>query len=80
MRRPELRDPAVRWWAREAREGEIARADPGVQKAAERMGLGFGEARKPALQGESEIPEGQLKTSARMAVEGLKGALGHPVS
>ncbi|KAH7924370.1 hypothetical protein BV22DRAFT_1105519 [Leucogyrophana mollusca] len=73
MRRAELRAPAVRWWAREAREGEAGRADEDVQRTAERVGLGFDDAT-----GAGASAEGKLRTSARMAVEALKGVMAHP--
>ncbi|OAX39682.1 hypothetical protein K503DRAFT_650642, partial [Rhizopogon vinicolor AM-OR11-026] len=41
MRQPELRERALRWWAREKREGDIGRETESVQKAAEKMGLGY---------------------------------------
>lgn len=70
MRNPELRERAVRWWARKKREGDAGRADEAVQRAALKMGLGFADAG-----GE----EGKLRMSARLAIESLKGLFVTPV-
>ncbi|KAG2104429.1 uncharacterized protein F5147DRAFT_775688 [Suillus discolor] len=72
MRNPELRERAVRWWARKKREGDAGRADEAVQRAALKMGLGFADA------GGGE--EGKLRMSARLAIESLKGLFVTPVS
>ncbi|KAJ8580464.1 hypothetical protein M405DRAFT_706372, partial [Rhizopogon salebrosus TDB-379] len=41
MRQPELRERALRSWAREKSEGDTGREAESVQKAAEKMGLGY---------------------------------------
>lgn len=71
MRQPELRERAVRWWSREKKEGDASREASSVQKAAEKMGLGYADAEG----GE----EGKLRMSARRAVESLKGLYVTPV-
>ncbi|KAG1795380.1 uncharacterized protein HD556DRAFT_1365161 [Suillus plorans] len=71
MRNPELRERAVRWWARKKREGDAGRAGEAVQRAALKMGLGFADA------GGAE--EGKLRMSARLAIESLKGLFVTPV-
>lgn len=71
MRNPELRERAVRWWARKKREGDAGREDEAVQKAALKMGLGFADAEG----GE----EGKLRMSARVAIESLKRMFVTPV-
>lgn len=70
MRNRDLRERAVRWWARNKREGDAGREDEAVQKAALKMGLGFANA---------EDDEGKLRMGARMAVESLKGLFVTPV-
>jgi len=72
MRQPGLREQAVRWWAREKREGDTGREDEGVQKTVDKMGLGYSESG-----GGGE--EGELRMSARMVVESLKGLYVTPV-
>ncbi|KAG1849671.1 hypothetical protein DFJ58DRAFT_716896 [Suillus subalutaceus] len=71
MRNPELSERAVRWWSRKKREGDAGREDEAVQRAAQKMGLGFADAES----GE----EGKLRMSARMAIESLKGLFVTPV-
>ncbi|KAG1730890.1 hypothetical protein EDB19DRAFT_1366513 [Suillus lakei] len=70
MRQPELRERAVRWWAREKRAGDAGRGDEGVKRAALKMGLGYADA---------EGEEGKLRMSARMAIESLKALFITPV-
>jgi hypothetical protein len=71
MRNPELRERAVRWWARKKREGDAGREDEAVQKAALKMGLGFADA--------EGSEEGKLRMSARVAIESLKRMFVTPV-
>ncbi|KAG1760208.1 hypothetical protein EDD22DRAFT_96234 [Suillus occidentalis] len=71
MRNPELRERAVRWWARKKREGDAGREDEAVQKAALKMGLGFADA--------EGVEEGKLRMSARVAIESLKRMFVTPV-
>jgi hypothetical protein len=41
MRVPSLRARATAWWGTERQEGEWIREDPGVQRVADALGLGF---------------------------------------
>ncbi|TBU38144.1 hypothetical protein BD309DRAFT_548968 [Dichomitus squalens] len=43
QRQPALRGAASEWWERQRAEGEIARADEGVRRAAEKLGKGIEE-------------------------------------
>lgn len=72
MRHPELRDRAVRWWSRQAAEGEIAMGDETVQRTAEKLGLGFTE------QKSLDREDGKLRMHARKVVESLKGLFTAP--
>ncbi|KAH7882307.1 hypothetical protein F5I97DRAFT_1817307 [Phlebopus sp. FC_14] len=65
MRRPEMRDRAVEWWAREAFNGKAAREDAVVQRTAQKLGFDFATA-------DGQKREGKMRTSAKMAVESLK--------
>ena len=76
--KPSLHTLASRWWATEALEGQIVRTDPGVTSVLKSVGLGLDEEQKNPTTGEVVQPEGQLKNSARMAVEFLKEQGGKP--
>ncbi|KAG6331828.1 hypothetical protein ID866_7258 [Astraeus odoratus] len=69
MREPELRDRVLRWWSRQAAEGEAALHDENVQRTADKLGLGFAKADGPDGGGE----EGKLRLQARRVVETLRG-------
>ena len=43
QRQPALRAAAAEWWERQRAEGELARADEGVRRAAEKLGKGIEE-------------------------------------
>jgi hypothetical protein len=76
--KPSLHTLASRWWATEAQEGQIVRTDPNVTSVLKSVGLGLDDEHKNPTTGEVVHPEGQLKTSARMAVEFLKEHGGKP--
>jgi hypothetical protein len=76
--KPSLHTLASRWWATEAQEGQIVRTDPNVTSVLKSVGLGLDDEQKNPTTGEVVHPEGQLKTSARMAVEFLKEHGGKP--
>ncbi|KAF9226249.1 hypothetical protein BS17DRAFT_697858 [Gyrodon lividus] len=69
MRRPEIRERAMRFWVKDAAEGEAARSDPTVQMTASKLGFGF---TRPAEVEENNVREGFLRVSARMAVQSLR--------
>lgn len=61
---------ATKWWAGEAREGQILREDADVKKILKAAGLGVDPEVK---EGEVVVePEGQLLVSAKMAVAFLQ--------
>ncbi|KIJ63038.1 hypothetical protein HYDPIDRAFT_93251 [Hydnomerulius pinastri MD-312] len=73
MRRPETRELAGQYWAKEAAEGEAGRGDPAVQKTAEKLGFGF-------TKNEETGTEGKLGESVKMAVESLRPLFAPPPS
>lgn len=75
---PSLHTLASRWWATEALEGQIVRTDPNVASVLKSVGLGLDDEQKNPSTGEVVQPEGQLKTSARVAVDFLKEQGGKP--
>lgn len=77
---PSLHTLASRWWATEALEGHIVRTDPNVTSVLKSVGLGLDDEQKDTSTGKVVHPEGQLKTSARMAVDHLKEHGGKPSS
>ncbi|TFK41443.1 hypothetical protein BDQ12DRAFT_677992 [Crucibulum laeve] len=70
MRLPQTRERAESWWTREKDEGEVIRHDEGVKRTARASGLGYD---APGEDGATE--EGKLKTSAKMAIDALKGGV-----
>ncbi|PFH47722.1 hypothetical protein AMATHDRAFT_67122 [Amanita thiersii Skay4041] len=87
MRNPTLREKASEWWEVEKKEGDAVVSDEGVRSAAQAQGIGFGEGVKAEVvdgrliaripvggegegAAEKEV-EGPLRTSVRMATEGL---------
>lgn len=60
---------ASKWWAEEAREGYVIRNDPHLRDLLKRNGLSLDEA---SQEDDNQVPEGQLLTSARVAVRMLK--------
>ncbi|KIM42207.1 hypothetical protein M413DRAFT_129174 [Hebeloma cylindrosporum] len=75
---PSLHTLASTWWATEAHEGHIVRTDPTVTSVLKSVGLSLDDEQKDPTTGDILLPEGQLKTSARMAVEFLKEQGGKP--
>ena len=83
MRVPSLRARATAWWGTERQEGEWVREDPGVQRVADALGLGFRE-RKSENDGgggaestentEGNKGVGKLRAAAEMAVRSLLAA------
>jgi hypothetical protein len=71
MRQPELRERVLRSWAREKSEGDTGREAESVQKAAEKMGLGYADT--------DGGEEGKMRMGARRVVESLKGLYVTPV-
>jgi hypothetical protein len=71
MRQPKLRERALRSWAREKSEGDTGREAESVQKAAEKMGLGYADT--------DGGEEGKMRMGARRVVESLKGLYVTPV-
>ncbi|KIK92225.1 hypothetical protein PAXRUDRAFT_586777 [Paxillus rubicundulus Ve08.2h10] len=69
LRRPDTRERAVRFWAKDAAEGEAARSDATVQMTAFKLGLGF---RGPAEAERDNTREGFLRANARMALQPLQ--------
>jgi hypothetical protein len=83
MRVPSLRAHATAWWGAERQEGEWIRGDPGVQRVADALGLGFRECeRENDGGGGAESTEntegnngvGKLRAAAEMAVRSLLAA------
>jgi hypothetical protein len=83
MRVPSLRARATAWWGAERQEGEWIREDPGVQRVADALGLGFRERDSENDSGggtententEGNKGEGKLRAAAKMAVKSLLAA------
>jgi hypothetical protein len=73
MRVPSLRLRSGAWWANEREEGAWVREDPGVQRVADRLGLGFGGAGDGEEDRKDGMEEGKLRVNAKMAVRSLMG-------
>jgi hypothetical protein len=80
MRVPSLRARATAWWGTERQEGEWIREDPGVQRVADALGLGFRERESEndggvgAQSTEGNKGVGKLRAAAEMAVRSLLAA------
>lgn len=72
MRDPHLRDAAGTWWDQERKEGEWGREDEDVQRMAERLGFGYTDRTRIENGEVSEMKEGKLLSTAKLAVESLK--------
>ncbi|KIJ15087.1 hypothetical protein PAXINDRAFT_77929 [Paxillus involutus ATCC 200175] len=69
LRRPDTRERALRFWAKDAAEGEAARSDVTVQMTAFKLGLGF---REPAEAEKDNTREGFLRVNVRTALQSLQ--------
>ncbi|KAI0360346.1 hypothetical protein OH77DRAFT_674974 [Trametes cingulata] len=68
QRQPALRAASAEWWERQRAEGEWARADDHVRRAAEKLGKGIQEG--------AEGPAGKLSQRAKMALRQIFESLG----
>jgi len=71
MRDPTLRAHANQWWDKQKDEGDWVREDDNVQRIAEKLDYGFGEASSDGTQ------EGKLRANAKLGVNALVHGL-HP--
>ncbi|KAM6492529.1 hypothetical protein JOM56_012253 [Amanita muscaria] len=73
MRDSDLKSRAGEWWAREKEESDVILGDEAVKRAAKAEGLGFEEEKEKerGVGVDMDRAEGNLRTSARAAVDGL---------
>ena len=69
QRQPALRAAAAEWWERQRAEGELARADEGVRRAAEKLGKGIEE----GAEGEREKKGAGRRRRERRLVQTVDG-------